>query len=357
MKKIIILLGLITVANLVAKSNPVLNSDIELMRMNLYASNADNTSYLADGTLTQYGDYSNLIDGYDARKMTNPGINVSLIRGTTDLVIERRQTIGLTDTIFFRMWNMIKTSYRMELVATNLNHPGLQGFLEDNYLNVSTPLSLTDTTNITFAVTPDPASSAQNRFRIIFKSDNLLSPPTVHFIALDAANENRGVDISWQIENENNMKQFFIQKSADGISFQDAGTVSASSSNIFEWSDYAPYDGKNYYRIKAIDLKGKSLLSPVIYTSKVNLEDISLFPIPATSNNLNLKINNQQVGNYDVLLCNLSGQPIIKTSFYYSGGKHIEKLHILKELKTGFYVVTIIDPNGHRKVLPVILSL
>lgn len=357
MRKFFILIALITVTVSIAKSNPLqkrATTNIELMRMNLYVVNPDNTSYIVDGTLTQYGDYSNVIDGYDARKMTNPGENISELRGTTDLVIERRQTIAVTDSIFFRMWNMRKITYRMELVATNLNHPGLEGFLEDNYLHTSIQLSLSDTTNMEFTITNDPASMAQNRFRIIFKPASL---PLEQFIALNALTGNHGVTISWKIENENNMKQFFIQKSADGSSYIDAGTVPASNSNIFQWSDYAPYDGKNYYRIKAISLNGNTLFSEVVNASTPAIEAISLFPVPSTSANLNLSISNQKPGNYYIILCNISGLPMMNNTFYYGGGKQILKLNILKELKTGLYFLTVIDPEGRRKVLPVVLTL
>src|SRR6185437_6296375 len=65
----------------------------ESMRMNLYGFYADSSTFVVDGTFTQYApDYSDLVDGNDARKMFNPGENISMIRGTTNLIIERRQT-------------------------------------------------------------------------------------------------------------------------------------------------------------------------------------------------------------------------------------------------------------------------
>jgi hypothetical protein len=203
MKKLLSLLSLLMLSYMYGNANPLVNenssitinnnrvngpySTIELMRMNLYAVYPDGTNYLVDGTLDQYGpNYSNNLDGYDARKMYNPGVNISLIRGTTDLVIERRQTIVLTDSIFFRMWGMQRMNYKMELVGTNLNHPGLLGFLEDNYLHSSTPLNLNDTTEVNFIVNTDPGSIAQNRFRIIFKTDPSFAPLPLTFTFVKA---------------------------------------------------------------------------------------------------------------------------------------------------------------------------
>ena len=71
-----------------------------MMRMNMYALNSNGTAILVDGTLTQYDDdFSNSVNGMDARKLTNPGENIGMIRDTKTLIIESRQTEpGYNDT-------------------------------------------------------------------------------------------------------------------------------------------------------------------------------------------------------------------------------------------------------------------
>ena len=59
---------------------------------------------LLDGTLIQYNkDYSNAIDEMDARKMINSSENLSIKSGGKYLVIERRQPIVQSDTIFYNL--------------------------------------------------------------------------------------------------------------------------------------------------------------------------------------------------------------------------------------------------------------
>jgi hypothetical protein len=335
----------------------------ESMRMNLYGFYADGSTFVVDGTYTQYGlNYSNDIDGYDARKMINPGENISMIRGTTDLIIERRQTISDADTIFFRMWNMQKKTYRFEFVGRNMNHPGMSGVLEDSYLHTSTPINLNDTTLINFIINNDVASSAQNRFRIIFKTLPLLVAIPFTFTSVNAYQQNEQININWKTRNENKIKNYFIERSADGILFSELSSVIPGnlSSNSYQWTDYYPTK-ENYYRIRSTDIAGKIEYSNLVKVdvNKNTLKNIEgskgidLYPNPATVNNLNLKMIDQLPGNYEIRLVNSYGQTLMSQSFNYMGGSNIQKIGVNKTITTGIYHLEIIKPSGERQVINV----
>jgi len=335
----------------------------ESMRMNLYGFYADSSTFVVDGTYTQYGpDYSNNIDGYDARKMINPGENISMIRGTTDLIIERRQTITNADTIFFRMWNMRQKTYRFEFVGRNMNHPGMSGVLEDSYLHTSTPINLNDTTLINFIINNDVASSAQNRFRIIFKTLPLLVAIPFTFTSVNAYQQNEQININWKTRNENKIKNYFIERSADGILFSELSSVIPGnlSSNSYQWTDYYPTK-ENYYRIRSTDIAGKIEYSNLVKVdvNKNTLKNIegskgiALYPNPATVNNLNLKMIDQLPGNYEIRLVNSYGQTLMSQSFNYMGGSNIQKIGVNKTITTGIYHLEIIKPSGERQVINV----
>src|SRR5664279_1839868 len=143
MKKTSTLLFIILLACMRASSLPPAGYSIacgtagtEIIRSNLYHVETDGTTNLLDGDLTQYdASYSNAVDGMDARKMSNFSENIGMLRGTSTLVIERRHTIDNADTIFYKMWNIRhEETYQLEFIASNLDHPGLLGYLEDSYL-------------------------------------------------------------------------------------------------------------------------------------------------------------------------------------------------------------------------------
>jgi len=98
MKKSSTLLIAVLLACFNAFSSPA--GTITLITSNLNIVNANGTTTLADGDLTQYDtSFSNNIDALDARKMSNPGENIGMMRGTGVFAIERRHTIQNADTI------------------------------------------------------------------------------------------------------------------------------------------------------------------------------------------------------------------------------------------------------------------
>ncbi len=103
--------------------SPVIFSQIKReLRSNLHLINTDGSSTLYDGNLTAYDDsYSNNIDERDAKKMANFTENFGMLRTPVILVIERRHTIDLSDTIFYKMWQMQQRTYKLEFISKNMN--------------------------------------------------------------------------------------------------------------------------------------------------------------------------------------------------------------------------------------------
>lgn len=107
--------------------------------------------------------------------------------------------------------------------------------------------------------------------------------------------------ITWTTESESNNKGFEIQRSCDGINFTNfmfqKGAGTKSTPTVYSITDETPFEGNNYYRLKQIDLDGKSKYSPIIIVSNISAvkDEIQLFPNPATnmisliSNNSNIK--------------------------------------------------------------------
>ena len=133
---------------------------------NLYLGNT-----LADGVLNLFDkSYANAVDNNDALKLINFGENLGIARNGSILSVEKRSLIGADDVIEFNLAGMHQMQYRLEFSAANLEQPGLTGTLEDNYLETKTPINLNGITNVVFTVDANPASSAANRFRIVFKT-------------------------------------------------------------------------------------------------------------------------------------------------------------------------------------------
>ena len=112
------------------------------IQANLYGVNSDGSVFLTDGNLIQYSEqYTNKIDGLDARKLDNSAENFGILSGGKRLVIERRKAVNESDTIHYQLTGVRNQNYRMEVTANGLSSYGYQGYVEDTYLQTATLLS------------------------------------------------------------------------------------------------------------------------------------------------------------------------------------------------------------------------
>lgn len=97
---------------------------------------------------------------------------------------------------------------------------------------------------------------------------------------------NGTVQLSWITASESNSDYFSIEKSNDGIRFESIGKKAASGNSTdavrYTFVDTDPNAGKAYYRLKQIDLDGKSEYSDLCFVNN-ELEEYKLkvYPNPA----------------------------------------------------------------------------
>ena len=325
------------------------------LRANLYGVNANGSAFLSDGTLIQYHeDYANTIDGMDARKMANTSENLSIKSGGKNIVIERRQPIVESDTVFYNLSGVRVQPYRFEFIANSLEENGLEGFVEDTYLNTKTPLKLEGITTIDFRVTNVAGSYSSNRFRIVFKP--MAGPLPVTFVSVKATQKNADIAVEWKVENESGMKQYEVEKSLDGSRFIKSATVAANNNGAgsYLWLDQSATPGWNYYRIRSIDGNGQTAFTQIV---KVLIQRgtpaITIYPNPITNGVINLHLVNQPSGMYGIRLLNPLGQIIVSKQISHLEGNSTEQIHWDYNLAHGAYQLEVIKPDGGVKVIKV----
>ena len=184
-------------------------------------------------------------------------------------------------------------SYEWQFDPADFNRPDLQAYLEDKYLNLQNPISLTTVTVIPFSVSADQASAAPDRFRILFAP---ASAQPVMIYALKAYEENSGIKVGWTTKYEHNVDHYEIEKSADGRQFTKAATLNthpgSSVVKSYSWLDAHPNEGHNYYRVKEWYTSGNVSYSEVVDVKTGDKkESFEVFPNPVTDNHLTVQFN------------------------------------------------------------------
>lgn len=165
--------------------------------------------------------------------------------------------------------------------------------------------------------------------------------PTTPFVSLPVVltsftgnEENGAAHLRWQTAQEVNSNTFEIEHSSDGTVWTKAGSVKAAGNNTFA-SNYSfihssPAQGKNYYRLKMIDMDASWELSKAILITINEQAGIRIYPVPV-SNYLVIELSAfQEPMPYTIV--NLKGKEV-KRGFIRQNNQRIN----MQDLSAGVY--------------------
>ncbi len=290
---------------------PMAEPSLQSIRVMVSLKENDSTLIPADGVLVECSNgYSNSTDRDDALKFGNVNETLSLTRNGFVLAAERKQPLTGNDTLFLKLTRTTQRKYEFEIAPAGIDDNNLQAWLEDSYVNTSTPLSLQQNTAIEFSIDANAGSAAANRFRIIFKRMTTL-PVTI--LSLNAYLQNKYVQVNWEVESEINIGAYEVEKSVDGIHFTTMDTKAALNASIkhqYASTDKRPAAGYNFYRIKYIDKDGTEHYSNIVKVDAGNTTapSINISPNPVHGNTIHLQFINCAAGIYHVRLLDASGK-------------------------------------------------
>lgn len=142
--------------------------------------------------------------------------------------------------------------------------------------NVMATLKYTNTNKITFRIGGERSggggSDAGDRMNSLwFKSFNYSAPVTtlpVKLVSFNASVRSKAVTLSWTTSMEKNVSHYTIQRSNTGAEYDDAGMIltggNSESLKSYSFKDFQTGNGSVlYYRLKIVDIDGKTEYSPV----------------------------------------------------------------------------------------------
>jgi lysophospholipase L1-like esterase len=300
----------------------------ETFRIKLFF-NDNGTRKLADGAVELFNnDFSAAIDGNDAEKIANFDESIAIARDNKILSIEGRPLVDANDNIPLSIARLIQQPYEWQFEPSAFSASSLQTYLHDKFLNTQTSISLSTPTIVPFTVTADGASSAADRFTVVFSQSSTL-PLTVSDIrAYQKAN---GIQVEWNTLIENNVERYEVEKSINGQQFIKAGSIpstgNSSSLKTYNWFDGSPNTGSNYYRVRSITRLGGGEYSSIVKVALASgLEKISIYPNPVEGNVIGLQLNNLAKGTYTITIADKLGRKVYSKVIEHQGGSASQTL-------------------------------
>ena len=160
------------------------------------------------------------------------------------------------------------------------------------------------------------------------------------------AEKNSNVVLKWSTGKEVDFKGFEVERSADGLTWNQAGFVQSKSTgditNDYTLYDYSPLTGKSYYRLKLLSLDGKFTYSAV---STVSIEqghmNVKVTPNPVRENaTIQFSADRNEFVNINVI--DAAGKRVTARTVLAKPGINQVSLNKFSDLMPGVYVVQVV---------------
>ena len=326
---------------------------IPTLEINLYARAMNGSMFLADGILQNFNNnFSAAVDNMDVRKFMNATDNLAIKNGAYNLIVERRPNICTTDTLQLMLTGLRIAPYRFEIDPSVLNCPSVKAVLVDKFLRRETPVSLTNVTSISFDITNDQLSRVANRFMIVYRQQD-----PVKFTSVTAVrNTDNSIKMVFNTENENNVNNYSIERSIDGIVFEPIAAQMPTANNFgnpyYNYHDGNANDAFNWYRVKANTITGGviySIIAKADEAYKKQKSSIYVYPNPITNGVINIGFQNKPFGLYKLSIVSSAGQTVYTETLSLKSSMFNKSIQIAG-LNSGIYSLITEESNGQIKV-------
>src|SRR6185312_12193895 len=171
------------------------------------------------------------------------------------------------------------------------------------------------------------------------------SPLPIELLSFDAVADGDKVDVKWETVTETNNAYFTVEKSKDGINFSKVievqGAGNSTSYKNYAETDYEPYSGLSYYRLKQTDFNGQFKYFNMVPVNFAVRKNITVYPNPISNTaNLNVKLSGFKDQEVVVVLRDVQGREFMSKVFLTMEGDEIFVMEETKTLQPGTYIVT-----------------
>ena len=169
------------------------------------------------------------------------------------------------------------------------------------------------------------------------------APLPVTFMGINGVRVNNGVHVRWDIADEIDVKEYQLEKSTNGASFNTVGSIAASNKTMYGFTDPNAKDAVIYYRVKSVDIDGRTKYTGIIKITNRDSysNNLKVYPTPAQNQ---LTVQHSQLGNSaKVTVTTIDGR-VIKTLKPSANASNT--MVDLSGLSAGMYVLKLEDGKG-----------
>jgi hypothetical protein len=183
--------------------------------------------------------------------------------------------------------------------------------------------------------------SGQNNHSLDFGMAAFFNILSNQFITLKGFVNNNESNLSWELENKNDVISYIIERSIDGINFEKIAQVNTPTQLSLKdnvQNNNAPYF---YYRIQLVEKNGRKIYSNTIKLKNTHYFDVMILNNPVKEN-LNIIINTTIKTTARLNLVNMEGKTILQDNKTVNSGATQINIPINKQLSNGVYILKVV---------------
>ncbi|HET6993254.1 MAG TPA: T9SS type A sorting domain-containing protein [Bacteroidia bacterium] len=313
------------------------------LTMNTTTAMSSSTSYFIAATRPTPGS-NNVPWASGVTQMYDPTL---LQDGSDEAVIDRWWELTYSDAATSTITFSYSGAENTLITPYNTGNLGAQywlgGWIPDNSNIGSAPAVLAGVGTVTAPGIPFLAATYQP---MVLSS--LSAPLPVELISFKSNCSNGRELLSWATASEINNDYFTVERSDDGISFRDIGTVAgagtSSQQHNYSFTDPEPVAATIYYRLRQTDFNGHTTNSSIIAaeTCGSTVEYIDAY---SAGDGVNVVMNIAQQTDYDVAVFDACGSVIIDQNISATEGSNHFLLNGIIPA-TGVYMIRVTGNNG-----------
>jgi hypothetical protein len=176
--------------------------------------------------------------------------------------------------------------------------------------------------------------------------NNCVTPLNIDLLSFNGKLNNSNANLLWVTSKENEPVSFAIERSNDGVSFSNIGTLNGHGNypaeiNYYDFYDPVAISGKAWYRIAMVNKDGMKKYSRTISLNDKTIEFGLTNVINPFSNELNFEIAAPENARVEVSLVNLSGKIVRKESFTVYEGVNSLSIRNTERIPAAMYILQI----------------
>jgi len=216
--------------------------------------------------------------------------------------------------------------------------------------NTTSTFSVVTTTTV--AISGDrviftlPASNlGTTGYYTIGTADYGASPLPIELLAFTAVPVENKVNIKWETATETNNAFFTVEKSKDGVNFTKVidvpGAGTSTSYREYAETDYQPYGGTSYYRLKQTDFNGDYKYFTIVPVNFENQKSIMVYPNPIDNKtNFTVEVSGYKNEEILVVLRDVQGREFFSKVLLSQDNNETFIVDETHNLAPGTYIVT-----------------